>query len=318
MFLCPDILVLDEPTNHLDGSSVEYLMEYLQSYTNTVVIISHDIEFLDNIVDNVIYINDKTLTQSSGPVATFINNMSSLHKPIKFPVPKSIKNPLVQLRNLSFKYPNSIPLFSNVDFTINNNSRIAIMGPNGVGKTTLVKLISGEIDLSGDDSDMIYRNINLTIGRLHQQINLELYSSQTAVQSLINLAYEHYSSNCRDWINEHNIRKHLGRFGITQSSQLQQVSELSDGQRSRLMLALASLIEPQMLILNEPTNYLDPIMIEVMTQGLIEYIGALIIISHNETLIRRTCDQKEHSSFRHLICQIIRIESGDIKVEFIN
>jgi ATP-binding cassette subfamily F protein 1 len=232
LFMEPTLLMLDEPTNHLDLNAVIWLDNYLQNWKKTLLVVSHDQSFLDNVCTDIVHLDQEKLFYYKGNYSTFkkmlvqkrreqlkefekqekklkeikASGKSSkqaeskakelltrkqeknaknkgfdkdesegqkelLKRPkdyvvkFKFPEPNKLSPPILGLKNVSFKYPKEQHLFKNVDFGIDMSSRIAIVGPNGVGKSTLLKLLLSDLEPTGGE---IVRNRFLKIGRYDQ------------------------------------------------------------------------------------------------------------------------------------------------------
>lgn len=319
-----NILLLDEPTNHLDNATREYIIDYLKNYRGMVLIISHDIEFLNAIVTKIMHIdkathkitiydgnydkykkvsealkvNQETLiknqekeikklkdfvllySNSSGKRKRIAESREKLlakkeKEMIKRPpdlkkinmqfsdIEEGSKMPL-QVNNLTFGYLE--PLYKNLSFTINNKERFLILGENGVGKSTLLKLIIGKLmPQSG--------NINFGIKTKYayyaqEQENLDL--EKTVYENIYDARYT-----------EKEIYASLGNFLFTENEFNKKVKYLSPGERARINLAKIMLEKANLLILDEPTNHLDPITQELIAKNFKEYNGTIILVSHN-------------------------------------
>jgi len=160
-----------------------------------------------------------------------------------------------------------------VNLRIDNDSRIAIVGRNGSGKSTLLGLIVGQLTPTKGE---MYRYHNLRIG----------YFSQHHVDQL-NLALsplEHFMAKFKG-IKEQEARAHLGSFGVQGNLALQKMSTLSGGQKSRVVFATITFEDPHMMVMDEPTNHLDFDTIEALTNAISEYQGAVLIVSHDQSLV---------------------------------
>ena len=215
--------------------------------------------------------------------ATNERQIPKVHKPhksiIKFnfsdPQSLNVNTTVLGMRNLSFGFENEPPLFSNVNFGIELQSRIAIVGPNGVGKSTFLKLLVGSLN---PQKGYVQKNHRLHIGVFTQHSTDRLSLQKTAVEylmGLFNLSYEA-------------VRKQLGSFGVPGFAHTLAIADLSGGQKSRLVLAELALMRPDVLILDEPTNNLDIASIQSLIDAINLYKGCVVIVSHNEQLIRDT------------------------------
>ena len=192
-----------------------------------------------------------------------------------FPEPPSLQPPILGLYNVSFSYAGHKPLFKKVDFGIDMESRVAIVGPNGVGKSTFLKLLVGELNPS--DGEM-RKNHRLKIGRFDQHSGEHLTAEESPaeyLQRLFNLPYE-------------KARKALGTFGLASHAHTIKNKDLSGGQKARVALAELTLNAPDVIILDEPTNNLDIESIDALSEAILDYKGGVIIVSHDERLIRDT------------------------------
>lgn len=341
LFVEPTLLLLDEPTNHLDLNAVIWLDNYLQVWKKTLLVVSHDQSFLDNICTDVIHLDNQKLfyyrgnfTQFkkmyvqrrrelvkefekqekkikqmkmsgiSGKVATKTTVQALTRKQqkgkqklqgteedsgppdliqrpreyivkFKFPNPPPLNPPILGLYNVDFGYPGQPLLFKSLDFGIDMSSRVAVVGPNGVGKSTFLKLLCGDLTpLQGEAR----KNHRLRIGRFDQHSGEHLNSEETPVeylQRLFNLNYQ-------------DARKQLGSFGLVSHAHTIKNGDLSGGQKARVALAELCLRAPDVLILDEPTNNLDIESIDALAEAIGEYEGGVIIVSHDERLIRDT------------------------------
>ncbi|OWR48360.1 ATP-binding cassette sub-family F member 1, partial [Danaus plexippus plexippus] len=192
-----------------------------------------------------------------------------------FPDPPPLQPPILGLHNVDFFFPGQKPLFREVDFGIDLNSRIAIVGPNGVGKSTFLKLLVGELSpIRGD----LIRNHRLRIGRFDQHSGEHLTAEESPVeylQRLFGLQYE-------------KARKALGTFGLQSHAHTIKMKDLSGGQKARVALAELTLMAPDVIILDEPTNNLDIESIDALAEAINAYKGGVVIVSHDERLIRET------------------------------
>lgn len=198
---------------------------------------------------------------------------------LKFPECDKLSPPILQLDDVVFYYSKEKILFNKVCVNANMDSRICIVGDNGAGKTTLLKLLLGEMDPC---SGHRHAHRNLRIGYFSQhhvdQLDLTLNSVQLLASRFPGSTSEVY-------------RGKLGLFGVTGDLSLRPVSSLSGGQKSRVAFAVMSMTNPNFFILDEPTNHLDMETIEALGDALNKFQGGVILVSHDERLIRKICKE---------------------------
>ncbi|XP_043063304.1 ATP-binding cassette sub-family F member 1 [Drosophila ficusphila] len=341
LYLEPTLLMLDEPTNHLDLNAVIWLDNYLQGWKKTLLIVSHDQSFLDNVCNEIIHLDQKKLQYYKGNYSMFKKmyvqkrremikeyekqekrlrelkahgqskkaaekkqkesltrkqekNKSKQQKQdedegpqellarpkeyivkFRFPEPSQLQPPILGVHNVTFAFPGQKPLFIKADFGIDLTSRVAIVGPNGVGKSTFLKLLLGELEPQEGEQR---KNHRLHVGRFDQHSGEHLTAEESAaeyLQRLFNLPHE-------------KARKALGSFGLVSHAHTIKMKDLSGGQKARVALAELCLSAPDVLILDEPTNNLDIESIDALAEAINEYEGGVIIVSHDERLIRET------------------------------
>lgn len=348
LFLEPTLLLLDEPTNHLDLNAVIWLDNYLQGWKKTLLVVSHDQSFLDNVCNEIIHLDQQKLFYYKGNYSMFKKmyvqkrkelskeyekqekrlkelkahgqsrkqaekkqkealtrkqeknrsragqkgggggeNESEagptelLQKPreyivkFRFPDPPPLQPPILGLHNVTFAYEGQKPLLEKCDFGIDLSSRVAIVGPNGVGKSTFLKLLTNELTPNIGD---VKKNHRLRIGKFDQHSGEHLTAEESPseyLMRLFNLPYE-------------KARKQLGTFGLVSHAHTIRMKDLSGGQKARVALAELCLNAPDVVILDEPTNNLDIESIDALAEAINEYNGGVIIVTHDERLIRET------------------------------
>ncbi|RWS29339.1 ABC transporter sub-family F-like protein 1 [Leptotrombidium deliense] len=331
LFMEPSLLLLDEPTNHLDLNAVIWLDNYLQGWKKTLLIVSHDQSFLDNVCTDIIHLDQnklfyyrgnytqfkkmhqqkkkeflkqyekqekqlkelKSKGQSSKKAEVAIKEQQSrkqgetqvqdlLKRPkeyvvkFKFSEPPPLNPPILGLHDVDFAYASDKPLlFKDVNFGIDMSSRVAIVGPNGVGKSTFLKLLSGEVQpLKGE----MRSNHRARIAKFDQHSGEHLPAEETPTQFLMrifNLSYQ-------------DARKQLGSFGLVSHAHTIPNGQLSGGQKSRVALCEIALKGPHIIIFDEPTNNLDLESIDALADAINQFEGGVIVVTHDERLIRET------------------------------
>jgi ATP-binding cassette, subfamily F, member 3 len=334
LFSEPDLLLLDEPTNHLDLEATLWLEDYLKRYPHTVLLVSHDRDLLNKVVDKIVHLEALKLTVYSGGYDTFektralkIANIAAAQKkqeaqrahmqafidrfrykaskarqaqsrikmlarmePIvsvaeeqtiefDFPNPDQLAPPILALDHVEAGYEPGRPVLRNLNLRLDMDDRVALLGANGNGKSTLAKLLAGRLKpLSGT----LRKSGKLRVGYFAQHQTDELDVNATPLQIMERLAPQTI---------EQKRRAHLGRFGFQQDKALTKVSSLSGGEKARLLLALMSRETPHVLLLDEPTNHLDIDSRQALVQAINSFEGAVVLISHDPHLIELTADR---------------------------
>jgi ATP-binding cassette subfamily F protein 3 len=195
-----------------------------------------------------------------------------------FPEIDELAPPLYALDRVAIGY-NGKPVLSEISLRLDNEDRIGILGANGNGKSTLVKLLAGRLEpLAGEVS----RSSKLRIGYFAQHQTDELDINATPV---LQLSRRMVKST------EQQVRAHLGRFGFTQQRSLTQIAKLSGGEKARLLFALMTIEKPHILLLDEPTNHLDMDSRQGLAEAINGFEGAVVIISHDPNVIEMTADR---------------------------
>jgi len=324
LYLEPDLLLLDEPTNHLDLNALIWLSDYLNEWNKTVLVVSHNIGFLNDVCDSILNIENYKLIEYKGNYTGFkinynkkireqikkyenyekklkelkktsdknkINLFISKNKIIKPNINeeinlsfkniiKNIDNNIISFNNVSFKY-NDNEIFDNISFGLDLNSKVVLLGPNGCGKSTLIKLIMKEIlPTSGE----IFINNQIKIGYYNQQFEDQLDINQTPIEYLSNFIPNNLIKNSNI---EQSIRCVLGTLKLDGKEHFKLIKELSGGQKARVALCKLIFTEPECLILDEPTNHLDIDTVESLIIALKNFNGLLLIITHEIELINK-------------------------------
>src|SRR5665213_958665 len=198
--------------------------------------------------------------------------------PIRIPTPIGASPPLITMDRASVGYEEDKPILSGLSLRFDPDDRIALLGKNGNGKSTLAKLLAGKLETMGGE---LVRARKLTVGYFAQHQQEELDLSLTPVETL---------SGLRPKLTLEEVRGQLGGFGFSADKALTKVGQLSGGERARLMLALATLDKPNLLILDEPTNHLDIDARNELLTALNDFDGAVVLVSHDRRLIEATAD----------------------------
>ncbi|EEE58090.1 ABC transporter F family member 3 [Oryza sativa Japonica Group] len=198
----------------------------------------------------------------------------------EFPTPDDRPGPpIISFSDASFGYPGGPTLFKNLNFGIDLDSRIAMVGPNGIGKSTILKLISGDLQPT---SGTVFRSpkVRMAVFNQHHVDGLDL-----TVNPLL------YMMRCYPGVPEQKLRAHLGSFGVTGNLALQPMYTLSGGQKSRVAFAKITFKKPHIILLDEPSNHLDLDAVEALIQGLLVFQGGVLMVSHDEHLITGSVDE---------------------------
>jgi len=335
LFCTPDLLLLDEPTNMLDVQAVLWLENYLQTkWEGTIVVISHDREFLNSITTDIIYFHNKLLTYFSGNYDKFeevrneqLLNQQRAHdsqeaqmahiqkfidrfrynanraalvqsrikklekmKPVPavildptfaftFPQPDQLRPPLAQFNEVAFGYGDKPNLFSGLSFSIDHESRIAIIGGNGQGKSTILNLMTGDL------------KPRLGFVQLNQRLRYAKFSQHHVDGMPLDKTPLEFLQRDFPGKDLQIYREYLGRYGVQGDMVFQKIRTLSGGQKSRAVFAHIAMKAPHLLVFDEPTNHLDIETVDVLATALNDYEGGVIIVSHNERLINLVCDE---------------------------
>ncbi|RCN34421.1 hypothetical protein ANCCAN_19726 [Ancylostoma caninum] len=212
--------------------------------------------------------------EGEAPPPEMLQRIKEYQVKFSFPDTDKLAPPILGLHNVTFAYGKNV-LFKDLDFGVDMDSRIAIVGPNGVGKSTLLKLLVGKIEPTEGE---LTKHRQLKIGWFDQHANEALNGEQTPIEYLgtkFNIDYQL-------------ARKHLGTVGLAGHAHTVKIKDLSGGQKSRVALAELALGEPDMLILDEPTNNLDIESIDALATAIENFGGGVVMVTHDERLVRAT------------------------------
>ena len=322
----PEIMLLDEPTNHLDLDAKDYIINYLKNYHGIILVISHDVEFLNAVTKKTLYVDkmkhnieiyngnyekymkiksERDLAKQrlyekqqreeeklKGIIAKYIRGnekkaniakdrikklekletqkieLEKKNKYTKFNM--KINRPSysipIKCNNLTFGYDEENLLYENLNFDLTRGEKLLVVGENGIGKTTLLRLImgyltpiEGSIEIT-DKTDIAY----------YAQEHEILDNSKTILENFANFGLTDYE-----------IRRMLGSFLFSGDDIFKKVEVLSPGERSRVALAKISLTGANTLLLDEPTNHLDPMTQLIISETFKNYEGTMLVVSHN-------------------------------------
>lgn len=322
----PEIMLLDEPTNHLDLDTKDYIIDYLKNYHGIILVISHDIEFLNEVTKKTLYVdkikhnvemyngnyekyikikNERDLAKKrlyerqqkeeeklKCIIAKYIrgnekkaniakDRIKKLEKLESEKVELEKKNKYtkfnmkinrpsysvpIKCNNLTFGYDEENLLYENLNFDLSRGEKLLVVGENGIGKTTLLRLIMGYLKpLKG--------NIEIT-----EKTDIAYYAQEHEI-------LEHNKTILENFANfglaDYEIRRMLGSFLFSGEDIFKKVEVLSPGERSRVALAKISLTGANTLLLDEPTNHLDPMTQLIISDTFKNYEGTMLVVSHN-------------------------------------
>ena len=328
----PDVLLLDEPTNHLDAESIDWLEQHLNRYEGTVIAVTHDRYFLDDVAGWILELDrgegipwkgnysswleqkTKRLEQEEkaagkrrktlerelewvrmAPKARQAKGKARLnsyerllsedqkekeqHLEIFIPNGPRLGNKVIEAHHVAKAFDDKV-LYEDLDFTLPPAAIIGVIGPNGVGKTTLFRLIMG---LETPDSGTFETGETVRLAYVDQQH--KDIDPEKSVYEVISGGSELMRLGGRDV----NARAYLSRFNFSGADQEKKCGVLSGGERNRLQLALALKQEGNVLLLDEPTNDIDINTLRALEEGLEAFAGCAVIISHDRWFLDRIC-----------------------------
>lgn len=322
----PEIMLLDEPTNHLDLDTKDYIIDYLKNYHGIILVISHDIEFLNEVTKKTLYVdkikhnvemyngnyekyikikNERDLAKKrlyerqqkeeeklKCIIAKYIrgnekkaniakDRIKKLEKLESEKVELEKKNKYtkfnmkinrpsysipIKCNNLTFGYDEENLLYENLNFDLSRGEKLLVVGENGIGKTTLLRLIMGYLKpLEG--------NIEIT-----EKTDIAYYAQEHEILEPNKTILENFANF---GLADYEIRRMLGSFLFSGDDIFKKVEVLSPGERSRVALAKISLTGANTLLLDEPTNHLDPMTQLIISDTFKNYEGTMLVVSHN-------------------------------------
>ncbi len=328
----PDVLLLDEPTNHLDAESVHWLEHHLSQYKGTIIAVTHDRYFLDNVAGWILELDrgegipwkgnystwldqkskrlaqesktaskhQKTLerelewvrqgakgrqTKQKARLKNYDKLMSQDQKQaeekleIYIPNGPRLGTKVIEAKGVSKAFGDKL-LYDNLEFSLPQAGIVGIIGPNGAGKTTIFRMIMGEqkpdsgVFEVGETAKIAY------VDQSHSNIDMEksIWENFSDGQDLVMMGGKQVNS-----------RAYLSRFNFAGSDQNKKVSTLSGGERNRLHLAMTLKEEGNVLLLDEPTNDLDVNTLRALEEGLENFAGCAVVISHDRWFLDRVC-----------------------------
>jgi len=328
----PDILLLDEPTNHLDAESIDWLEQHLQHYAGTVICITHDRYFLDDVAGWILELDrgegipwkgnySSWLEQKTARMAMEEKQASKRRKTLErelewvrmapkarqakgkarlaaydrmmneeqkereekleifIPNGPRLGNKVINAEGVSKAFGDKL-LFEDLNFMLPPNGIVGIIGPNGAGKTTLFRMIMG-IEKADKGTFQVGETVKIGyVDQVHSNIDPE----KTVFETI---------SNGTEFIRvagrEINARAYLSRFNFTGADQEKKCGVLSGGERNRLHLALTLKSEANVLLLDEPTNDIDVNTLRALEEGLENFAGCAVVISHDRWFLDRIC-----------------------------
>jgi len=363
LFRKPRLLLLDEPTNHLDLHAVIWLEGYLQKWKHTLVVVSHDRDFLTTVCTDILHCWQRKLQHYTGNYEVYekvhrsrlddykkeyerqqkqivhlrktgklskgaemeqkeialvlgkqgmkshkelagfggtsledddqsgqlalLDQIKELNMYISFQVGGEIPMPILAVDNVSFGYKGGKTLFEDVDFGINMDSRIALVGANGTGKSTLLKLMLQDLEPTQGE---VRQSRMCRIG-VYSQHSCDQLANGMKLAKGEKLTPVSYLMHKFPEINYQMIRNKLGQFGLEGHHHEQEIHTLSGGQKSRVVFVELGMQRSHLLLLDEPTNHLDLETVDCLVTALRNFKGGVMVITHNMSLINAVCNE---------------------------
>lgn len=328
----PDVLLLDEPTNHLDAESIDWLEQHLQQYEGTVIAVTHDRYFLDDVSEWILELDrgegipwkgnysswleqkskrmeqeEKTASKRRkalerelewvrmAPKARQAKGKARLNSydrmlneeqkekeeklEIFIPNGPRLGNKVIEAQHVAKSFGEKV-LYTDLNFNLPPNGIVGVIGPNGVGKTTLFRLIMG-LDTADAGTFEVGETVKLAyVDQQHKDIDPDktVYQAVSGGNETIRMGGK-----------DVNVRAYLSKFNFSGADQEKKCSVLSGGERNRLQLALALKQEGNVLLLDEPTNDIDVNTLRALEEGLESFAGCAVVISHDRWFLDRIC-----------------------------
>lgn len=328
----PDVLLLDEPTNHLDAESIDWLEQHLQQYEGTVIAVTHDRYFLDDVSEWILELDrgegipwkgnysswlDQKTKRMAQEEKTASKRRKTLERELEWVrmAPKArqakgkarlksydqmlneeqkereekleifipngprLGNKVIEAQHVQKVFGEKV-LFKDLNFMLPPNGIVGVIGPNGAGKTTLFRLIMG-LDQADGGTFEVGETVKLAyVDQQHKDID-----PKKSVYEVVSQGNELFRMGGRDV----NARAYLSRFNFGGTDQSKLCGVLSGGERNRLQLALALKQEGNVLLLDEPTNDIDVNTLRALEEGLENFAGCAVVISHDRWFLDRIC-----------------------------
>ncbi|MDR1834993.1 MAG: ATP-binding cassette domain-containing protein [Fusobacteriaceae bacterium] len=321
----PDVLILDEPTNHLDLTAIEWLEKYLKDYDKAILMVSHDVYFLDNVCNKILELEQKSIREYRGNYTDFViqkeayisgavkaydkeqekiekmeefirrykagvkskqargrekilARMERMENPVftprkiklRFEIDRPGADLVLEIKNLSKSFDGE-SLFQNISLKLYRGDRVGIIGKNGVGKSTLLKILNGRNSASSGEFRI---GEKVSVGYYDQA--LQNLDAKVSILDELRYTFD---------LDEETARTIAGGFLFSGEDVLKIIGTLSGGEKARVELMKIMLAKPNFLILDEPTNHLDIYAREILTEALEDYEGTLLVVSHDRNFL---------------------------------